>query len=230
MVATVLKPLAVFCSHSQSQQDIRTVRNLGDAWRTLAEQPPSETDQNATIIDTTFDLRLAIFPADKEADAEAISVLITTQDVPPSSPPAGIPRHYRIFPDYGTDFIWRQPDDLREDEVSHLNADEALAGYPPSVLEFYDAWVEVYTQGFKTRCEQAHDYHASVFATASEEVAWNVAGYLLAWRIAIDPQVGSLEYGVGNSKYLLERGKETSLTMEFLNDQNRILAKGEPTN
>lgn len=67
---------------------------------------------------------------------------------------------------------------------------------------------------------------ADLFVTASKEVAWNVAGYLLAWRIILDPEVGSVEFTAGHSKYLLERGKEMSVTLGFLKDQVGLLVNG----
>lgn len=70
---------------------------------------------------------------------------------------------------------------------------------------------------------------ANVFVNASEEVGWNVAGYLLAWGILTSPQVGSIQYSAGHSKYLLERGKETSITVRLLKDKMELLAKGELT-
>lgn len=73
------------------------------------------------------------------------------------------------------------------------------------------------------------DYTANVFLSASEEVAWNVAGYLLAWRIVIFPQIGRIQYSDGHSKYLLEKGNETSVAAQFLKDQVELLTKGEPT-
>lgn len=103
-----------------------------------------------------------------------------------------------------------------------------LSSFPPSVLELYNAWVETYDNNFKTRCEDTQNYHASVFPSVWEEVAWEVAGFLLAWRIAVAPQVGSVEYSAGSSKYLLEGGKETSVTMDFLENQVQLLAKREP--
>ncbi|PLB48907.1 hypothetical protein P170DRAFT_436583 [Aspergillus steynii IBT 23096] len=139
------------------------------------------------------------------------------------------PRHYRIFADHGTDFIWRDPEDVRPEEgVSVLDAEEVLSTFPPSVLELYDVWVDTYTHNFKERREKTQDYYASNFPTASEEVAWNVAGFLLAWRIALAPEVGRIEFSAGGSKYLLEKGEETSAALRFLQDQVDILTKGEP--
>ncbi|OQD81430.1 hypothetical protein PENANT_c027G04838 [Penicillium antarcticum] len=58
------------------------------------------------------------------------------------------------------------------------------------------------------------------------DVAWNVAGLMLAWRIAMAPQVGRIEFSTGDSKYFTEKGKETSVTSVFLQEQADIVAKG----
>ncbi|KAJ9241651.1 hypothetical protein DTO169E5_3395 [Paecilomyces variotii] len=230
MAPNILKPLAVFCSQSQSQRYIKKIRNLGDAWRTLSEEAAAESDRNSAVIETQFDFTMKI--ANAVAESESILVEMTTSEAPSSlESPAQIKsvRHYRIFADYGTDFIWRSLDDITHDEDSHLESEEVLSSFPSSVLDLYDAWVQQYTDNFKKRCEDTQDYSANVFSTVSEEVAWNVAGYLLAWRIAIAPQIGSVEFSAGHSKYLLERGKETSVTIEFLKDQVKLLADREPS-
>lgn len=111
MTSGILKPLAVFCSQSQSQRYIKTIRNLGDAWGTLAEEPITESDRKFAFIETTFDFTLRI----TNGLENATSVEMTTSGAPstkgPSTPMEPV-RHYRIFPDYGTDFIWRSPHDL----------------------------------------------------------------------------------------------------------------------
>lgn len=57
------------------------------------------------------------------------------------------------------------------------------------------------------------------FKGVNDEVAWHVAGYLLAWRIASSPHVGSISYSPGQSDYRVEKGNETSVTVKFLEDQ-----------
>ncbi|KAG2413506.1 hypothetical protein HFD88_002695 [Aspergillus terreus] len=228
MVIGILKPFAVFCCQPQSQQYIKTVRNLGDAWRTLADKLATESNQTQPVIETTFDLCLKIRRPEDSANPNQISVEMVTDECIPSLTEEA-PRHYRIFADYGTDFIWRHPDDIRSDEDSHVDSDEVLSTYPSSVRELYDAWVDTYTDKFRRRCEETQNYSATVFSTITEEVAWNVAGYLLAWRITMSPQIGSLEYTVGKAKCLLCRGEETAVTTQFLKDQVELLAKKEPT-
>jgi hypothetical protein len=109
-----------------------------------------------------------------------------------------------------------------------LEAEEVLSAFPLSVLELNDVWVDTYTNNFRERRDKSQNYHTTIFPTASEEVAWNVAGSWLTWRITMAPQVGRIEFSAGCSKYLLEKGKETSVTLTFLQDQLDILAKGKP--
>ncbi|KAJ5463990.1 hypothetical protein N7475_007125 [Penicillium sp. IBT 31633x] len=163
MASALLKPLAVFCSQSQSQQCIKTIKNLGDAWRTLDEDPVTEFDRNFAFIETTFDFTLRITSG------------------------------------------------LEEVTLVQMTRSET----PPYVLKLYSAWVDCYSDYFKTRCDDTKDSTVNVFPSAAEEVAWNVAGYLLAWRIAISPQIGSIQYSAGSSKYLLEKANETSITVKF---------------
>jgi hypothetical protein len=237
MATGLLKPLDVFCSQSQSQRYIKTIRNLGDAWRSVAEKPLTESDKNSVLVETNFDFVLKITNALEEQQSEPTTVEMSTHEPPISttsmstttSTPTESPRHYRIFADYGTDFIWQDPDDLRSEEGDcMLEAEEVLSSFPPSVLESYDAWVDTYTDNFKERRDKTQNYHATVFPTTSSEVAWNVAGFLLAWRITMAPEVGRIEFSAGYSKYFLERGKETSVTLKFLQDQVDMLAKGTP--
>lgn len=232
MASGLLKPLVVFCSQSQSQRYIKSVRNLGDAWRSLAEQPLPDCDKNSTLIETNFDLILKITNGlQEQRQLNPTVVEISTYEPAPMSTnqtaPTGNPRHYRIFADYGTDFIWRDPDDVTPEEGDTVvDPEELLASLPPSVLESYDAWVNTYTEKFQERHEKSGNYYITTFSTGTEEVAWNVAGFLLAWRIVMVPEVGRLEFTAGSSKYLLEKGKETSVTLAFLQEQVEILAKG----
>ncbi|RAH66076.1 uncharacterized protein BO66DRAFT_394936 [Aspergillus aculeatinus CBS 121060] len=207
MPSDLLRPLAVFARQPQSQRYIKAIRNLGDAWRRLADEPLSEPDTKSTLVETSFDLVLTIKSAQEAQSSlsDPMVVEMSTRE-PLAAPPEDTttsgspPRHYRTFADWGTDFIWRDFDDLRCDEGDcMLEADEVLSSpvYPPSVFEHYDAWVETYTENFDQRLNKTGDFHASTFATVAEEVAWNVAGYLLAWRIAMAPDVGRIEFSAG---------------------------------
>ncbi|GAD93143.1 hypothetical protein ATEG_03965 [Paecilomyces variotii No. 5] len=64
------------------------------------------------------------------------------------------------------------------DEDPHVESEEVLSSLPSALLELYDAWVGQYSDNFKKRCEDTQEYAANVFSAISEEVAWNVTGYL----------------------------------------------------
>jgi hypothetical protein len=188
------KPLAVFCSQPQSQRYIKTVHNLGDSWRTLAgtsNLTSFAADEDKIIIETTFDLTITI-------DKQSFSVTI---QAPAVKGPSG-----QADPSYS-------PSD------TYVEAADALSVFPHSVLQNYNTWVDTYTDNFKKRCEDTQDYSANVFLTAAEQVAWQIAGYLLAWRIVRSPQVGSVEYSQGGKKYVLEQGRESDITLAFLEAQ-----------
>ncbi|CAG7935407.1 unnamed protein product [Penicillium nalgiovense] len=151
--------------------------------------------------------------------------MMTIETNSPKPEPSGPPRHYRISPDHGTDFLWRAVEDIREDEQGYTEAEEELVSFPPSVLAMYDAWVEQYSDNWKRRVEDTQDYRAPVFSDRIEQMAWNVAGYMLAWRIVLGPGVGSVVYTAGSTDHLLERGNE-SVTERFLGDQIELLVMG----
>lgn len=100
--------------------------------------------------------------------------------------------------------------------------------FPPSLLGLYDAWVETYNENFDRRLNKPGDFQASVFPTRSESVAWDVAGYLLAWRITMAPEIDRIELSAGSRKWILRKdsGEETKLTREFFEDLNKILKNG----
>ncbi|KAJ5614925.1 hypothetical protein N7537_000039 [Penicillium hordei] len=59
MASGLLKPLAVFCT-LHSQRCIKAVRNLGDAWRSPAEKPLSQSEEGSALVETDFELVLKI--------------------------------------------------------------------------------------------------------------------------------------------------------------------------
>lgn len=242
MPSEILKPLAIFCAQAESQRYIKNVRNLGDSWRTLTEESVvQDSDPDTASITTTFDLvlrinnhatidqlRIALEVPSLEATTTPITTIKDKKVLQPR-------RHYRIFVDYGTDFIWlnnshpEHPED--PGDPSYIDSTEALAPLPQEVLDNYDAWVNTYSENFRRRCDEPGDYSVHVFVDAIEEVSWNVAGYLLAWRIALAPEIGSVEYKVSSGKYIITTDDDVlnDVTSSFVKDQNIILAKGQST-
>ncbi|KAJ5179853.1 hypothetical protein N7492_003063 [Penicillium capsulatum] len=99
----LLKPLAALCSQPQSQRYITSIRNLGNAWRSLTEPPLSESDQASAIVETNFDFILKVSNrlADNCQSNTTIVDMSTTSRMTEPPEPTQSPRHYRIFADYG---------------------------------------------------------------------------------------------------------------------------------
>lgn len=78
------------------------------------------------------------------------------------------------------------------------------------------------------RVEDTGDEEASVFATVEEEVAWNIAGYLLAWRLTFAPEIGSAQYyGLGNSRSFVVGENQLPSTVGFLKAGAGVLESGK---
>jgi hypothetical protein len=248
----IRKPLSVFAQHSDSQCYIKSIRNLGDAWRRLSDKPLEECDKNTIVLETNFGLNIKFTPdkvemsvagptestesvesqespvstqADKTSQESSIPTTATTVQLPSISTDPNMtttrPRRYRIAYDWGTEHLWRDFDDLEpeDDGVTYIDVDELLGqdSFPPSVIDLYVTWSDTYNDTFKTRLADTGDYNRTLFATTSERVAWYVAGYFLAWRIAMAPEVDSIEYPGADKKFLLQKDKglETQFTKEF---------------
>jgi hypothetical protein len=113
---------------------------------------------------------------------------------------------------------------LRKD----FNSEDALDGLPNEVVDNYDAWVELYRTNFKEICDDPGDYSVHIFPTVMEEVAWNVAGFLLAWRIALAPHVGSVEFEVGHEMHVLRKGEdvENDVIYSFFGGPSCVFVRG----
>ena len=206
----LFKSLAVFVNQPESQPYIKSIRSL-DGIR------PTKTDKNTIIIETISDLTLKI-----TYNEEDNSITSVETSIPEQQPTTTDPRHYRMFADCGAEFIWRDVDDVRpEEDESYLEPDEIFASFTPSMREHYDAWGSTYNNYFTARLWNPADFGAPLWHSADEQVAWHVGGFLLGRRFALDPQVGSMKYLDGT---LLERGKEMSVTLEFLKNQADLLA------
>ncbi|EYE95387.1 uncharacterized protein EURHEDRAFT_412206 [Aspergillus ruber CBS 135680] len=214
-MADILNPINIFIIHPQSQRYIKTTRDETDS-----------EENTTTTIETTFDLTFKITKA-SDGTPSSIEAFPPTEQ-PPSN--EAKPRHYRIDPDYETGFITRSTSDLQPDEERDVTIEDVLKPLPESVQEQYKAWVDAYNGSYKTRVEDTGDEKASVFATAEEEVAWNVAGYLLTWRLTFAPEIGSAQYyGFGNSRSFVVGENQLPSTVGFLKAGAGVLESGKPS-
>lgn len=208
-----LEPLTVFTTHPQSQHYIKSTADESDS---------------VTTIETTFDLTLKITKTTPDETQPTIEAFLSTEQQQ-SNEAETKPRHYRIFPDYDTDFITRSTSDTQPDEDCDVEAGEVLEPLPASVRERYKAWVGAYNGNYKKRVVDTGDEEAAVFGTVEEEVAWCVAGFLLAWRVTFAPQIGSVQYGPGRKRYFVPGERQLPATMGFLKDQVELLESGKPS-
>ncbi|KAJ5153424.1 uncharacterized protein N7482_009902 [Penicillium canariense] len=178
-----------------------------------------------TVIETTFDMTLQIM----HGCDEPTTVAMTTCEYPPSTSskwPEERLRYYRIDAGVGSGFISEIKDCALDHGEGGLDSVDILSSFPPRVLENYLIWMETWSENWQENHDQTGDYWGSIFRTAEEEVAWNVTGYLLAWRIAMCPEAGVVEYSTRQSQYLLEPGAELSVTIQFLKEQLHVLEMG----
>jgi hypothetical protein len=240
MSSDILKPLVAVLCQPETKRYIKRFCNLEESSQAHTTTPDPDEDDNTVTIETTFDLDLVVTrgsggqsysvtlepPSFARATQETPSLNSTEADdkiAPPATTPAEPTRHYAILDEYGTDFLWYGEEDPKHEDLFAWNASEELSLFPPAVVKSYEAWVITYKTNFKESCYDDRYYYPSVFFTAAEDVAWNVAGFLLAWRIALAPQTASVLYLTGSKDYLLKKGQENAVTLEFLADQAVVL-------
>lgn len=231
MASDILSPLAAFCCQPEYKRYIKTVRNLDEVFDTLTEQSESAaTDGHTVSIETAFDLELKI-KSDSSEQGLSVSLElpsreketpVTATSEKTTSPADGL-RYYTVNAEYGTDFLWYDDNDPEHDKVFVEDIADELSSFPRTVLEHYESWVITYKSNFKASCYDNRYYSPSVFFTTAEDVAWNVAGFLLAWRIALALHVSAVVYLTGRKEYLLRKGDATDVTLRFLADQAAIL-------
>ncbi|KAJ5459650.1 uncharacterized protein N7458_001202 [Penicillium daleae] len=226
MTSDILKPLAAFCRDPRSQEYISTVKNISASGNSFGTTLSTSSSDGLIVIETTFDMALQIIHGPDEPTSVAMSTYRSPVPDTSSKLPKELLRCYEIGPEYGTDFISEKPT-----YASHVGADldsiTVLSSYPSCVRENYLKWVKTWEKKWQLRRGNTREFRSSVFFSAEEEVSWNVAGYLLAWRIAMAPDVGLVEYSTSRSQYILQTGKETSITMQFLKEQLYLLEKGD---
>ena len=234
MSSDILRPLAAFRDQQKTQRYVKAVRNLDEAVDIRSKQQRSaDTDDRTISIETAFDLDLKIkshsseqgFSVSLELPSLGKGAQATAAGTETTSPPEA-PRYYTVHAEYGTDFLWYDANHPRHGKVFVEDISDELSSFPRAVPKNYKTWVTTYNTNFKASCYDSRYSSPSVFFTTAEDVAWNVAGFLLAWRIALAPHVGSVTYLSDCKEYLLEKGNATDVTLRFLADQAAVLEKG----
>jgi hypothetical protein len=225
MRSDILAPLAAFCDRG-FRDYVFDMKNLSDSGNSFGEIVSTSSGHSLTVIETRFDLTLQVIHGPNEPTTVAMTTCTSPEPPRSQKPHDELLQSYKIRPEYGTTFISEllpcAPDLVGGD----LDSIEILSAYPPCVMEYYMMWVAEYNKGWRGRCKPSGRICENVFFSAEEEVSWNVAGYLLAWRIAMAPEVRSVEYSTRQSRYILKTGNETDITIQFLKEQLYLLEKG----
>lgn len=109
-------------------------------------------------------------------------------------------RHCLISVEHETDFLWlntKNPEYTSSATPFMENFSDEFSSFPMIFVKRNEAWVRTYTTNFNTSLHDDRYFSASVFSTVEEQVAWNVTGFLLAWRVTLAPHEGSVEYRAG---------------------------------
>lgn len=144
-------------------------------------------------------------------------------------------RPYRLSPDWGTSFLWRDEydwHDPEEDDDYHVDDDvieDRYATFYPS----FESWREVYETSF-----EAQECHLSsgppVFADDRVRIGWILEGLLLGCWLALQEDVKSVSYKPESKEYLLLKDPESdqgllgfdTLIRRLLGDMQDILDEG----
>lgn len=74
---------------------IKTISNLGYAWRSLAKKPFTESDKNSALVETNFNLVLKGTNTEEQQSKPTIVEMSTHE--PPISMSTEFPRHFDFF-------------------------------------------------------------------------------------------------------------------------------------
>lgn len=69
----IRRPLGVFAKQAESQCYIKSIRNLGDAWRKLSDKPLPECDKNTIFVEATFGLDIKFTPDEVEISVAGVT-------------------------------------------------------------------------------------------------------------------------------------------------------------
>lgn len=135
-------------------------------------------------------------------------------------------RHYRMFPDWQTSFLWKHASNKERTNTAHDDDDddgedddddspevddEVIEARYPTLWPHYEAWQQRYETAFEDQgCHLGSG--AEVFPDAVERIAWDVEGLLMASWLALKEDVVAVDYLPRSKQYDL---KGTSIDEEL---------------
>ncbi len=131
-------------------------------------------------------------------------------------------QHYRIFPDWGTSFFWKDLKHAKTPGGDSTIDDEDIESRYLRLAPYFFAWREIYEEAF-----EAQELHlgnkAEVFPDVEVRVAWYTEGFLMACWLGLQSGVGSVEFSPANKTYRLDKASVDEKLNEFLNEMDAML-------
>jgi len=183
----------------------------------LSVQINRDAIQRTTVI-TSFKQSTTLNSDIKPQTSDASRENRSTTDSQPSS------YKYRLFPDWGTGFLWYDTEWPGTPEGENLvMEDEILARYGSAFSEAYEEWVARYTKAFREqRCDCGSGEHP--FPDVAERKAWVLDGMMLAAWLCHQSDVESVEYSPDDATVLFEEKKGLGATLgRFLKEIDKYL-------
>ncbi|KAI1341684.1 hypothetical protein F5Y15DRAFT_344502 [Xylariaceae sp. FL0016] len=134
---------------------------------------------------------------------------------------------YRIFPDWGTEFVWWDSSwPGNHGEMGLVDQDDIEERYTggKAFYKAFEAWEDTYNRQF-----EAQECHLSsqgiLWPDKEEERPWIIEGFLLAAWLALQADVHSIEYGPHIEEVILEKETLAATTLSFMSNIEEVLGK-----
>lgn len=176
-------------------------------------------DEPIGLLQTTFGLQLEVSDIKDRWGAVIIpddrSLKQLENDSQKKKTKSSIPQYYRLFSDYQTSFFWYDEYSPRENppDIPHINQDIIKERYP-ALMPFHAECVMRYQKAF----DQGFDKW--VFPNLTTHVAWEVAGFFIAWWIVMQDEETCIRYELVSKHYVIKKDNVEQKLWEFLIDLN----------
>ncbi|KAI1425002.1 hypothetical protein F5Y12DRAFT_397992 [Xylaria sp. FL1777] len=130
---------------------------------------------------------------------------------------------YRLFPDWGTGFLWYDTAWQGTPQGEYpVDDDDILERYGDEWRSAYDKWVSQYTNAFtQQKCDLGSGEHP--FPDMRERKTWVLDGMMLAVWLCLQPDVEGVEYSPDAEKVVFQKqGLETTVRL-FLEELDKYL-------
>jgi hypothetical protein len=218
------------------QEPTAPFSSLSWIWHTFISSAPPATHHTSPqlIFNTKYGLQIIQTEGPSLVSAQLVPLGDTLRA---TSDDGEVPTfHYRIFPDWRTSFIWKDPeffekpgeDSVIEDEVvekpeeDSVIEDEVVEKHFSKLAPFFFAWRRVYETEFEKR-EIHLGNDSEVFLSPESRIAWCVEGCLMACWLVLQSRVDSVQYSSEKKVYMLRKENVDKELQRFFLDMDTSL-------